>query len=123
MAGPKTKFLVVDDFSTMRRIVRNLLKELGYTNVDEAEDGARALTKLRREQFDFVISDWNMPEMTGIEFLQKLRESGNETPFGFVTTEVSPAMRQMATASGARFLIGKPFTSDDFQDALGDIVD
>ena len=73
MAGPNTKFLVVDDFSTMRRIVRNLLKELGYTNVDEAEDGAMALSKLRSEQFDFVISDWNMPVMDGLTMLQNLR--------------------------------------------------
>ncbi len=66
MADPKMKFLVVDDFSTMRRIVRNLLKELGYSNVDEAEDGAMALAKLKNEQFDFVISDWNMPVMDGL---------------------------------------------------------
>ena len=62
MADPKMRFLVVDDFSTMRRIVRNLLKELGYANVDEAEDGVMALAKLRSEQFDFVVSDWNMLE-------------------------------------------------------------
>ena len=73
MSGPNTKFLVVDDFSTMRRIVRNLLKELGYTNVDEAEDGAMALAKLRSEQFDFVVSDWNMPNMDGLTMLQHIR--------------------------------------------------
>ena len=73
MADPKTKFLVVDDFSTMRRIVRNLLKELGYTNVDEAEDGVMALAKLRSEQFDFVVSDWNMPNMDGLTMLQQIR--------------------------------------------------
>lgn len=71
MADPKTKFLVVDDFSTMRRIVRNLLKELGYANVDEAEDDADALSKLRGGGFDFVISDWNMPKMDGLTMLQK----------------------------------------------------
>jgi two-component system chemotaxis response regulator CheY len=70
MSGPNTKFLVVDDFSTMRRIVRNLLKELGYTNVDEAEDGVQALQKLRSDQFDFVVSDWNMPNMDGLTMLQ-----------------------------------------------------
>jgi len=73
MAGPNTKFLVVDDFSTMRRIVRNLLKELGYSNVDEAEDGQMALSKLRSEPFDFVISDWNMPVMDGLTMLQNIR--------------------------------------------------
>jgi two-component system chemotaxis response regulator CheY len=64
------KFLVVDDFSTMRRIVRNLLKELGFTNVDEAEDGAVALQKLKSGDFDFVVTDWNMPNMDGLTLLQ-----------------------------------------------------
>ncbi|WP_334107160.1 response regulator, partial [Methylobacillus sp.] len=73
MANPNTKFLVVDDFSTMRRIVRNLLKELGYNNVDEAEDGVMALAKLRSGSFDFVVSDWNMPNMDGLTMLQQIR--------------------------------------------------
>jgi two-component system, chemotaxis family, chemotaxis protein CheY len=73
MADTNTKFLVVDDFSTMRRIVRNLLKELGYSNLDEAEDGAAALQKLRGESFNFVVSDWNMPNMTGIDLLKAIR--------------------------------------------------
>ncbi|VTR59671.1 Chemotaxis protein CheY [Serratia fonticola] len=70
MADKNLKFLVVDDFSTMRRIVRNLLKELGFNNVEEAEDGADALNKLRAGSFDFVVSDWNMPNMDGLELLQ-----------------------------------------------------
>ena len=69
----KIKFLVVDDFSTMRRIVRNLLKELGFTNVDEAEDGAVALQKLKAGGFDFVVTDWNMPNMDGLTLLQSVR--------------------------------------------------
>ena len=73
MADPNTKFLIVDDFSTMRRIVRNLLKELGFTNVDEAEDGVDALSKLRGGDFQFVISDWNMPNMTGLDLLKNIR--------------------------------------------------
>ena len=73
MSDPKMKFLVVDDFSTMRRIVRNLLKELGFTNVDEAEDGVIALQKLKASEFDFVVTDWNMPNMTGIELLRAIR--------------------------------------------------
>lgn len=73
MADPKMKFLVVDDFSTMRRIVRNLLKELGYANVDEAEDGVMGLAKLRAESYDFVVSDWNMPNMDGLTMLQHIR--------------------------------------------------
>ncbi|MDR0233657.1 MAG: response regulator, partial [Zoogloeaceae bacterium] len=66
MANPQIRILVVDDFSTMRRIVRNLLKELGFTNVDEAEDGAIALQKLKNETFEFVVTDWNMPNMDGL---------------------------------------------------------
>src|SRR4051812_40700510 len=73
MGDPKTKFLIVDDFPTMRRIVKNLLRELGYTNVEEAEDGAMALGKLRGGEFEFVISDWNMPVMDGITMLQNMR--------------------------------------------------
>ena len=69
-ADKNTRFLIVDDFSTMRRILRNLLKELGFTNVDEAEDGQAALHKLRTSHFEFVVSDWNMPNMTGIELLK-----------------------------------------------------
>lgn len=75
MADPKMKFLVVDDFSTMRRIVRNLLKELGFTNVDEAEDGMVALQKLSNAQFDFVVTDWNMPNMDGLTLLQTIRQT------------------------------------------------
>ena len=70
MADKNLKFLVVDDFSTMRRIVRNLLKELGFTNVDEAEDGVAALAKLKGSNFQFVVTDWNMPNMTGLELLR-----------------------------------------------------
>jgi len=73
MSDPKMKFLVVDDFSTMRRIVRNLLKELGFANVDEAEDGAVALQKLQGGGFDFVVTDWNMPNMDGLQLLQAIR--------------------------------------------------
>src|SRR3990172_7409520 len=89
MGIENTKFLVVDDFSTMRRIVRNLLKELGFTNVQEAEDGVDALAKLRAEPFDFVVSDWNMPNMTGLELLQTIRADDNlkHLPVLMVTAE------------------------------------
>src|SRR3989338_11219215 len=83
------KFLVVDDFSTMRRIVRNLLKELGFNNVQEAEDGVEALAKLRADPFEFVVSDWNMPNMTGIELLRAIRadEKLKHLPDLMVTAE------------------------------------
>lgn len=74
MADKELKFLVVDDFSTMRRIVRNLLKELGFNNVEEAEDGVDALNKLQAGGFGFVISDWNMPNMDGLELLKTIRK-------------------------------------------------
>ena len=84
-ADPKTRFLVVDDFSTMRRIVRNLLKELGFTNVDEAEDGAIALQKLQGGGFEFVVTDWNMPNMDGLTLLQTIRAT-----FGILAPPAPP---------------------------------
>ena len=89
MVDANMKFLVVDDFSTMRRIVRNLLKELGFTNVQEAEDGVDALNKLRGEDFDFVVSDWNMPNMTGIDLLRAIRADAKlkHLPVLMVTAE------------------------------------
>ena len=88
-ADPKMKFLVVDDFSTMRRIVRNLLKELGFTNVDEAEDGAIALQKLQSGGFEFVVTDWNMPNMDGLTLLQAIRATPNlkHLPVLMITAE------------------------------------
>ncbi|MBI3903631.1 MAG: response regulator [Nitrosomonadales bacterium] len=89
MVDANMKFLVVDDFSTMRRIVRNLLKELGFTNVTEAEDGVDGLNKLRGGDFDFVVSDWNMPNMTGIDMLRAIRSdpSLKHLPVLMVTAE------------------------------------
>lgn len=89
MADKNLRFLVVDDFATMRRIVRNLLKELGFNNVEEAEDGADALTKLRAGAFDFVVSDWNMPNMDGLQLLQAIRADGSlgALPVLMVTAE------------------------------------
>lgn len=89
MADKNMRFLVVDDFNTMRRIVRNLLKELGFNNVEEAEDGVDALSKLRAGGFDFVISDWNMPNMDGLQLLQTIRADGTlgQLPVLMVTAE------------------------------------
>ena len=119
------KILIADDSRAMRQVIAHTLRQAGFRGheIVEAKDGSHALEMVEAENPDLIISDWNMPTMTGIEFLQKLRESGRTTPFGFVTTEVSPAMREMATEGGASFLIGKPFTSDDFQDALSSVID
>lgn len=89
MADQNLRFLVVDDFATMRRIVRNLLKDLGFNNVEEAEDGNDALNKLRESTFDFVISDWNMPNMDGLELLTAIRQDSelSAMPVLMVTAE------------------------------------
>jgi two-component system chemotaxis response regulator CheY len=114
------KILIADDSRAMRQVVAFMLREAGYRGhtIIEASDGAQALELAKSQGPDLIISDWNMPNMTGIEFLAKLREDGIATPFGFVTTEVSPEMRNLATSTGAAFLSGKPFTATDFQVAL-----
>ena len=113
MAQSTLKFLVVDDFATMRRIIRNLLKELGFSNVDEAEDGVNALQKLRAERFDFVISDWNMPNMTGIDLLRNIRadEQLKGTPVLMVTAEAKKENIIAAAQAGASGYVVKPFTA------------
>jgi two-component system, chemotaxis family, chemotaxis protein CheY len=109
----KIKFLVVDDFSTMRRIVRNLLKELGFTNVDEAEDGVVALAKLQAGGFDFVVSDWNMPNMDGLTLLQTVRSDPTlkNLPFLMITAEAKKENIIAAAQAGASGYIVKPFTA------------
>ncbi|MGV8933138.1 MAG: chemotaxis response regulator CheY [Gallionellaceae bacterium] len=114
------KFLVVDDFSTMRRIVRNLLKELGFSNVYEAEDGVDALKKLRADTFDFVVSDWNMPNMTGIELLIEIRkdEALKHLPVLMVTAEAKKENIIAAAQAGASGYVVKPFTSVTLDEKL-----
>ncbi|MCM1129921.1 MAG: chemotaxis response regulator CheY [Oxalobacter formigenes] len=119
-ADPKMKFLVVDDFSTMRRIVRNLLKELGYTNVDEAEDGVQALTKLRSDKYDFVVSDWNMPNMDGLTMLKNIRadEALSKLPVLMVTAEAKRENIIEAAKAGASGYVVKPFTAATLDEKL-----
>lgn len=123
MSDKNLKFLVVDDFSTMRRIVRNLLKELGFSNTDEAEDGIAALTKLRSSQFDFVVSDWNMPNMTGIELLQQIRQDAGlkHLPVLMVTAEAKKENIVAAAQAGASGYIVKPFTAATLEEKLNKI--
>lgn len=125
MADPKTKFLVVDDFSTMRRIVRNLLKELGYTDVDEAEDGVQALQKLRSEKFDFVVSDWNMPNMDGLTMLQNIRADAtlSHLPVLMVTAEAKKENIIAAAQAGASGYVVKPFTAATLDEKLSKIFE
>ena len=119
------KFLVVDDFSTMRRIVRNLLKELGFTNVDEAEDGAVALGKLREGSFEFVVSDWNMPNMDGLTLLQNVRADPKlkSLPFLMITAEAKKENIIAAAQAGASGYIVNPFTAATLQEKLDKIFE
>jgi two-component system chemotaxis response regulator CheY len=120
MSDSNMRFLVVDDFSTMRRIVRNLLKELGYTNADEAEDGSVTLAKLKAEKFDFVVSDWNMPNMTGIELLKCIRAepSLKDLPVLMITAEARKDNIIEAAQNGANGYIVKPFTAATLDEKL-----
>ena len=108
----------------MRRIIAAMLREAGFgrLTIVEAGDGAEALSKAVEEKPDVVISDWNMPNMTGIECLQALRSSGSVVPFGFVTSEGSAEMREKAANAGALFLIAKPFTEDTFKEHLDGVI-
>jgi two-component system chemotaxis response regulator CheY len=114
------KILVVDDSKAMRMIVLRALRQAGFGDADtiEAADGAEGLERVLAERPDVVLSDWNMPVMTGIDFLKQLRATGDETTFGFVTSESTPAMRELAIAAGAAFLVAKPFTPGAFEDIL-----
>jgi len=125
VVDPNMKFLVVDDFSTMRRIVRNLLKELGFSNVQEAEDGVEALNKLRGGGFDFVVSDWNMPNMTGIDLLRNVRKDPalKHLPVLMVTAEAKRENIIEAAQAGASGYIVKPFTAATLDEKLKKIFE
>ena len=125
MPDMKMKFLVVDDFSTMRRIVRNLLKELGFLNVDEAEDGAIALSKLTSEPFDFVVTDWNMPNMDGLTLLQQIRANPQlkHLPVLMITAEAKKENIVAAAQAGASGYIVKPFTAATLSEKLNKIFE
>ena len=118
------KFLIVDDFSTMRRIVRGLLKEIGYNNADEAEDGAVALTALRANKFDFVVSDINMPVMNGFDLLKAVKadESLKHLPVLMVTAEARKEDIVLAAQSGAAGYIVKPFTKATLEEKVQKIL-
>jgi two-component system chemotaxis response regulator CheY len=125
MADKNLKFLIVDDFSTMRRIVRNLLKELGFTNADEAEDGVVALQKLKSGSFQFVVSDWNMPNMTGIELLRAIRADNDlkHLPVLMVTAEAKKENIIEAAQAGASGYVVKPFTAATLEEKLNKVFE
>jgi two-component system chemotaxis response regulator CheY len=118
------KILVVDDSRAMRMIVKRTLRQAGYGNhdVDEASDGKEALDAIKASKPDLVLTDWNMPNMSGIELIESLKAEGIKVKIGMVTTEGTPAMRARATEAGALFLIAKPFTADTFKQALDPVI-
>ena len=125
MIDKSIRILVVDDFPTMRRIVRNLLKELQFENVDEAEDGAAALEKLRGGNFGFVVSDWNMPNMDGLSMLQAIRADAelSKMPVLMVTAEAKKENIIAAAQAGANGYVVKPFTAATLDEKLNKIFE
>lgn len=119
------KILVVDDFPTMRRIIRNLLKELGFVNVEEAEDGAAGLEKVKDGSFQFVISDWNMPNMDGLSMLQAIRADAAlaKTPVLMVTAEAKKENIIAAAQAGANGYVVKPFTAATLDEKISKIFE
>ena len=115
------KVLVVDDFATMRRIVKNILTQLGYKNIVEADDGTTALDVLKQEKVGLIISDWNMPKMTGLDLLKEVRASADmaDTPFIMVTAEAQQDNIILAVKAKVSQYIVKPFTAD----TLGEKID
>jgi two-component system chemotaxis response regulator CheY len=122
-ADPNMKILVVDDMATMRKVVRNILKQLGFVNVDEAANGQEALQKLRADTYGFVVSDWNMPVMTGIDMLRAIRvdEKLKTTPVLMMTVEAQQSNLIEAGQAGASNYIVKPFTAETLQEKIANI--
>jgi two-component system, chemotaxis family, chemotaxis protein CheY len=120
-ADPNMKILVVDDMVTMRKVVKNILKQLGFANVDEAENGQEGLQKLRAGQYDFVVSDWNMPVMTGIDMLRAIRADENlkSIPVLMMTAEAQQKNLIEAMQAGVSNYIVKPFTAETMQEKIG----
>lgn len=118
------RILVVDDSRAMRMIVVRTLHLAGYEEheIVQASNGREAVEVIGQAPPDLVLCDWNMPEMSGLELLMALRNAGWEVPFGFVTSEAAPQMREQALAAGAMCLIAKPFTPEDFQEALDPVL-
>jgi len=119
------KILVVDDFSTMRRIIKNLLRDLGFTNIQEADDGNTALPMLQNGDFDFVVTDWNMPGMQGIDLLREIRKDDNlaHLPILMVTAEAKREQIIMAAQAGVNGYIVKPFTAVTLKEKLDKIFE
>lgn len=117
------KVLVVDDSKAMRMLVLRALRQAGFEiEATEANDGTEAVAALAQERPDLILSDWNMPNMSGIELLREVRALGLDVPFGFVTSETTGKMREEALLAGATFLLGKPFSPESFTEALEGVL-
>ncbi|GLY03237.1 MULTISPECIES: response regulator [Actinoplanes] len=118
------KILIADDSRVMRQIVVRTLRQAGFGDHDliEAADGQQAYDMALSEKPDLIISDWNMPHLTGIEVLRQIRATGNNVKFGFVTSECTPEMKEAAEASGSAFFIVKPFTAERFDEVFAPIL-
>ena len=118
------KILIVDDSTAMRMIVKKTLRLAGFEGHDitESDDGAKALASIKASKPDLVLSDWNMPNMTGLQLLEALMGEKVKVTFGFITTEATPDMRAKAIGAGAKFLISKPFTPESFKEQLGAFI-
>ena len=119
------RVLIVDDFSTMRRIIKNILRQLGFNNIVEADDGTAAWEILTKDQIDFIISDWNMPQMTGIELLRKVRasEEFGDLPFLMVTAEAQQENIIEAVQAKVSSYIVKPFTAETLGQKINKIFE
>lgn len=119
------KILVVDDFSTMRRIIRNLLRDLGFSNIEEADDGNTALPMLKKGNFDFLVTDWNMPGMSGMELLRAVRadDSLKNLPVLMVTAEAKRDQIVSAAQAGVNGYVVKPFTAAALKDKIEKIFE
>jgi two-component system, chemotaxis family, chemotaxis protein CheY len=118
------KILIADDSRVMRQIVTRTLRQAGFDGHEllEAADGRQALEVAEAQRPDLVMSDWNMPELSGVEVLRRLRARGDAVRFGFVTSECTPEMQQQAEAAGAAFFIAKPFTVERFREVFSPIL-
>ncbi len=125
MPDLKMNILIVDDFSTMRRIIKNILRQLGYVNIHEAEDGNAAIDILRKEKIHFIISDWNMPNMTGLELLKIVRtsEEWKDIPFLMVTAEGQKEHVIEAVKYRVSNYIVKPFTAETLTEKINKIFE
>lgn len=112
--------LIVDDFATMRRILKNILRQIGFTNIYEADHGKSALTMLKKQKFDLILCDWNMPEMSGLELLSKVRSDNElkDTPFVMVTAEAQKNNIIEAVQAGVSNYVVKPFTAETISGKL-----